>query len=698
MYLKLISTAIFLQIAFYCTAQKNKQLVDEIRKNIEEIQATFSGKPETFDLLIEKGKQGLSATDEENYSDRCFFSQATGSGFYYKQRFDSASNYFEKAYAAASKGKKVELSTKPLGNLVLVYHYMGMQPKADMAAKELKQILETTDTLKNKSDIYYNLGLYNQQQKSYYNIALDFFLKSTALHKSKVDTTSITKVKTDYAVKLMMVAEIYLQLKQPGKALEYLEEARPYLGVSIPVDITAYGKFVRSYVMLGNKSQSKKYYDLLHETIGRAPGNWSEAVSSSLQLSELALENKEYTTAKYYIEKADAQARKDSKEILTHSVLVSYGNYYMALNDYSNALRYYKLAEPASIKYNKEEYAEILKSMTEASIMTNNMTDALNSFKKYNVVSDSLTAQKVSLNIAEMEATFQNKNKQQQIKSQDLQLESAARQKFWLIVGLSLVLLSAILLFVIYRNKKRTANVLNEKNGELNRLNEELNAANHTKTKLFGIISHDLRSPISQVYQFLKLQQLNPDALNGSQKAALNNKIQNATGSLLETMEDLLIWSKTQLSAFKLNIQTVSITETVHTCQQLLQLDSDAKQIQYDLRIPENATAQTDAYYLQTIIRNLLQNAIKAAPLHSRILMETTLVDRSLILAIENEGAAFTQEQFLQSFNYEDTATNLTGFGLKLVHELSQKSNINVLFINPSENTTRVEVNIPGGS
>ncbi|MEJ7674260.1 MAG: hypothetical protein WKF59_16595 [Chitinophagaceae bacterium] len=47
----------------------------------------------------------------------------------------------------------------------------------------------------------------------------------------------------------------------------------------------------------------------------------------------------------------------------------------------------------------------------------------------------------------------------------------------------------------------------------MNVLNENLEKANITKAKLFSIISHDLRSPISQVYQFLDLQRTNPDIL-----------------------------------------------------------------------------------------------------------------------------------------------------------------------------------------
>jgi len=38
---------------------------------------------------------------------------------------------------------------------------MGLQHKADRAAQQLKQLLESVETLKNKGDIYYNLGIYN---------------------------------------------------------------------------------------------------------------------------------------------------------------------------------------------------------------------------------------------------------------------------------------------------------------------------------------------------------------------------------------------------------------------------------------------------------------------------------------------------------------------------------------------------------
>lgn len=688
--LTILPLLLYLSIAL---GQANEKLLVEKKQACEKILAEFTGKPESLELLIKTGTEGLALTSEKDHEYKFLFHQAIGSGYYYKQDFTSASQHFEEAYNEATKANLVEKSIKPLGNLVLIYHYMGLQGKADTTAQKLKQIAETNDTLKNKSDIYYNLGVYNQQQKFYYGIALDNFLKSVSLGKAIADTTKTVKLKTDYAVKNMMVADVYLFLKQPEKALQYLEVVKPYLGLSAIVDITAYGKFVRSYVELNNQQEATTYYNLLNDVITQSPGKWSEAVSSNLELADLYLKKGDLKTAKFYIDKADKQSKLDNKEILTSSVNLSYGEYYKAMKNYPKAINYYRIAASGTSIYNKEQYADLLKSLTYTELQVGDK-NALASFDKYTQLTDSLTQSKISLNLAEMEAVYQNENKQQQIAAKNIQLSAARTQKLWLIAGIALTALITVLLIIIYRNKKKTADILNGKNKKLAILNTELNEANQTKAKLFSIIGHDLRSPISQVYQFLKLQQLNPDALNAQQKNELTNKIQSATGSLLETMEDLLLWSKTQMNEFKPNLQPVEIASTIEGCKQLLQLNSDAKNITYKQEI-DSSIIETDPNFLQTILRNLLQNAIKASPQNGVIEIATASEKNCFKLHIKNEGGSFSQQQYLQSINTDANAGNLNGLGLKLVDELSRKIGATVFFKTTSETTTWVELLFP---
>lgn len=697
MFLKSVISAFFFAFSLCSTGQQitHQQLLDEKRSSLEKIMATFSGKPESFDELIKNGTEGLAIATASEHSYKFLFYQAIGTGYYYKQDFTLAKENFEAANLEAVKGKMIEKSTKPLGNLISIYHYMGLQSKADSAARLLKQIAETVDTLKNKSEIYYNLGLYNQQQKFYYSIALDNFLKSAELYKPIADTATAIKLKTDYGTRLMMVAEIYLYLKQPVKSLQYLDEIKPYLNLSKIVDITAYGKFIRSYVQLNNKTEALKYYDILYQTAETSPGKWSELVSSNLEMASLALKEKDYSLAKTYIDKADKQSKLDNKEILTSAVNLSYGDYYKAMNDYQQAISYYKIAEPGSAIYNKEQYAGLLKSLAAVQILAGSKNEAATTFTKYVLVSDSLTHRKIELNLAEMEAVFQNKNKEQQIATKNIQLSAARKQRLWLIAGLSLLFLVALLLIVIYRNKKKTADILDDKNKTLTKLNNDLEEANQTKAKLFSIISHDLRSPISQIYQFLKLQQLNPQLLNERQKNELSDKIQAATGSLLETMEDLLLWSKTQMNEFKTNMQHTALLPILDACTKLLQLNTAAKNISYNIAISENAVAYTDPYYLQTIIRNLLQNAVKASPENVEILLGSHKSVEGLVFYIQNQGGVFSQEQYKQIISSEEHAKSLNGLGLRLADELSQKIGATIIFKTPATATTRVEIMLP---
>ncbi|RZM11298.1 MAG: hybrid sensor histidine kinase/response regulator [Pedobacter sp.] len=283
----------------------------------------------------------------------------------------------------------------------------------------------------------------------------------------------------------------------------------------------------------------------------------------------------------------------------------------------------------------------------------------------------------------------------QQLKVKNLQLDTAQKQRYWLIAGLILLLLVAVLLFIIYTNKKQTAQVLDEKNKMLSRLNTDLEEANETKAKLFSIISHDLRSPISQVYQFLKLQQLNPQLHNAEQKQQLSTRIQEATGSLLETMEDLLLWSKTQMSQFNTQMQRTALYPVVSQCEQLLKLNTDAKGIRIKNTIPEDTEVFTDPYFLQSILRNLLQNAIKASPENEVVGIECIINKQGISVLVTNKGIPFSQHDYEQVLSSDQTGKGLSGLGLRLVDELSAKLNVKVRFSVGADDSTTAEIHFP---
>jgi signal transduction histidine kinase len=544
--------------------------------------------------------------------------------------------------------------------------------------------------------------LYYQQQKFYYNIALNYFLKSAELHKPVADTTKIVKRKLDYGVKLMMVAEIYLFLKQPDKALQYLEEVKPNLNLSIIYDISTYGKFLRSYVLLNNQTEALKYYNLLQQTAAKTPGKWSEMVSSNLEMATLSLKTKDYELAKSYIDKADKQSKLDNKEILTSAVNASYGDYYKSLNDYGQAAKYYKIAELGSAIYDKERYADLLRSLTSVAILSNS-GDAGIYFNKYIMLSDSLTQGKIASNLAEMEAQYQNKNKQEKINVlsaesiiNNLEIKNANRQRIFFIIAFILLLGIITSGIMMYRNKQKSGRLLQKKNEEMNVLNENLEKANITKAKLFSIISHDLRSPISQVYQFLDLQKTNPDIFNEDEKRKYNEQISVAAGVVLETMEDLLIWSKTQMQQFTISKEKVYAAQCVQNIDDLLHSQLEKRKIKLLESIDPLITMQTDKNIITIIIRNLLQNAITYSPDNSTITITAKQQNNSTQILIADEGAGMP-ERIRRIFNepYMAVNSNQSGLGLTIVKEMAELIHANIEISSNKPVGTVITISVP---
>ena len=99
---------------------------------------------------------------------------------------------------------------------------------------------------------------------------------------------------------------------------------------------------------------------------------------------------------------------------------------------------------------------------------------------------------------------LQIRNKENLINKISLQYKE--KQKWYLISGLVLFGIIGTLLFYQNRNRRIINNKLQLLNTELDQKNIALDQANKNKTRFFSIINHDLRSPVSNLIDFLYIQ------------------------------------------------------------------------------------------------------------------------------------------------------------------------------------------------
>jgi len=133
------------------------------------------------------------------------------------------------------------------------------------------------------------------------------------------------------------------------------------------------------------------------------------------------------------------------------------------------------------------------------------------------------------------------------------------------------------------------------------------------RNRLFSIISHDLRGPVSGNYILSRELLEKVDSLSGEQLKAGLAELSGSAENTSSLLENLLLWSLSQKGMLKPVMREVNLLGVAKEA-----VGSVRGQDVITVDIPENLIVRTDRNMLLTILRNLLDNAVKASQ-HSDI-------------------------------------------------------------------------------
>lgn len=265
---------------------------------------------------------------------------------------------------------------------------------------------------------------------------------------------------------------------------------------------------------------------------------------------------------------------------------------------------------------------------------------------------------------AQKEKDNQLKLAEQQSKIQMLEIESSKRSRYLFIAGL--LLLAGVAAYVMRQNQLRR-----KANQELSLSNRQLDEANRVKARFFGILSHDLRAPIANLTNYLHLQREAPELMDEQSKAAHQLTIEHAANNLLSVMEDLLLWSKGQMTSFKPDIKSVQILQLFEEIKKLVPHDTHTDVVFAD---PGLLYMDTDENFLKTIMRNLTANALKAlhGHPHGKVEWKAWEENGKKYLSVTDNGPGLSQEQLESLFAESAVTSSKTGLGLHIVRDFAQ--------------------------
>ncbi len=155
------------------------------------------------------------------------------------------------------------------------------------------------------------------------------------------------------------------------------------------------------------------------------------------------------------------------------------------------------------------------------------------------------------------------------------------------------------------------------------RLNEEkLRVLNNEKDKLFSIIGHDLKGPISS---FISLTDIFTDESYGLTVPEMQDmavKMNESARSLFGLLENLLQWSRMQREEVIVDKDIVIIKQLFEKAINLFKEQISAKSLTIVDKLSSSHSVFADENMLFMVIRNLLSNAIKFTPRKGVITIE----------------------------------------------------------------------------
>jgi two-component system sensor histidine kinase/response regulator len=225
---------------------------------------------------------------------------------------------------------------------------------------------------------------------------------------------------------------------------------------------------------------------------------------------------------------------------------------------------------------------------------------------------------------------------------------------------------------------KKQKEVITEKVAQLQVQKSELSELNSLKSKLFSVISHDLKTPMYALRNlFRNMHQQNMPA---EDMRALVPDILMDLNYTIGLMENLLQWSKTQMQAASVRPEELDLTKMITDTLQLLRLQAEAKQINIESKNNSPVHVVADKDMVNLVLRNLLSNAIKFTPQMGMIEVGVNETASFIEVYVQDSGTGISKEA-LQKINENNFYTTKgtasesgTGLGLMLCKEFLAKN------------------------
>jgi len=249
---------------------------------------------------------------------------------------------------------------------------------------------------------------------------------------------------------------------------------------------------------------------------------------------------------------------------------------------------------------------------------------------------------------------------------------------YFIVSALAMNVTSIGFLFLLL---EANARIIDNKNKLIEKDHYDLKILNQTKDKFFSIIAHDLRGPVGTMSSLL-------DFINEEYKDKLDEKLMKTFKVLNNTslltfnlLENLLTWARSHSGNIAYNPANYNIKTIIENDFQILNASAQEKKIKLVNQVPDDIICKVDNAMIDTVVRNLLGNAIKYTHENGLITVSYKKNNHFVEISICDTGIGMSQQVIEKLFRIDEKNVSMrgtngekgTGLGLILCKEFVEK-------------------------
>ena len=228
---------------------------------------------------------------------------------------------------------------------------------------------------------------------------------------------------------------------------------------------------------------------------------------------------------------------------------------------------------------------------------------------------------------------------------------------------------------------KRAIKYAIERQGLLRALHQSREQQLHFKDQLLSHVSHELRSPLTCIHQFVTILL---DGLSGpvttEQRECLDTVLKSAN-QLRSMIDDLLETATIEAGKLKLEFRCVVLKDLVDQAIEMLQATALAKGVKLQSSVQaEPLLIYGDPHRVLQVLLNLIENAVKFTPEHGSVTLEADVFGQDTnfaLVTVKDTGCGISEsaktlifERLFQEENAHDGARKGLGLGLSICKDL----------------------------